>query len=154
MIDSNGNEGGTVLVNVPVPLKVLPDVYGFISRLYGPASGPESVAVEPTSPEEGDEWPRDLIVRQYQESQPAMKRFLDHLTAHPDVWISTLEMADALDAAHGWNTIAGMLGAYGRRVKNRYRRSTFPFEVKWDYDANRSNYRMSSEVAKIIRSLA
>jgi len=82
-----------------------------------------------------------------------MKRFQKFLADHPDEEFSTRDLADALDAERGWNTVAGALGAYGRRVKNRYKRSTFPFKSRWDYEKDQAFHRMPAEVANIIRDL-
>jgi len=62
-------------------------------------------------------------------------------------------MADSLNVAGGWNSVAGMLGAYGNRVKNRYKRSTFPFGSRWDYGQGTKIHWMTPEVAEIIKAL-
>lgn len=63
------------------------------------------------------------------------------------------ELAEALGAQYGWSTIAGALGAYSRRVKNRYKRSSFPFQQRWDYKSGRTYHSMTPEVAEVIKSL-
>jgi len=51
-------------------------------------------------------------------------------------------------------TIAGALGAYGRRVKNRYKRSSFPFNQSWDHANGEMRHGMTPDVAEIILRLA
>jgi hypothetical protein len=83
-----------------------------------------------------------------------MKRFQLVLAEHPDVEFTTRELAEALDAEGGWNSIAGMLGAYGNRVRSRYGRSTFPFASRWDHELGQARHSMSTPVAEIIRALS
>jgi hypothetical protein len=51
--------------------------------------------------------------------------------------------------------MSGMLGAYGRRWKNRYHHGSdakWPFKAEWDYVNGMAIYSMSSPVAKIIKA--
>ena len=62
-------------------------------------------------------------------------------------------MAEALQVRYGWNSIAGMLGAYGNRVKNRYKQTTFPFQSRWDGNGGEQRHSMTPRVAEIIKAL-
>lgn len=61
-----------------------------------------------------------------------MRQLLGFLADHPDKEVTSEQIADALDAAKGWNTVAGMLGAFGRRASNRYERRDPMWELRWD----------------------
>jgi hypothetical protein len=74
-------------------------------------------------------WNRSLVQRAYKESADQMRRLLEFLAHHPNQEVSSYELADAIEAKFGWNTVAGMLGAFGRRCVNRYGR----LEPMWDY---------------------
>lgn len=142
-------------VSILVPRRYVTQVYGFISSLDNPTADVRQVRVEiDEAPAPlGKDWPRDLIVRQYVESPPTMKKFQRYLADHPGEDFSSTEIAEAIGAERGWNTIAGALGAYGRRVKNRYKRSKFPFQQEWDHQNGEMRHSMTNEVAEIIREL-
>jgi hypothetical protein len=74
-------------------------------------------------------WDRSLVQRAYKESADQMRHLLEFLARHPHREVSSYELADAIEAKFGWNTVAGMLGAFGRRCVNRYGR----LEPMWDY---------------------
>jgi hypothetical protein len=139
-------------VSVLVPRKHVTRVYGLIASLEQHRSGDSDLATMRSQTKE-EQWPRDLIERQYRESPDSMKIFQKYLADHQGEEFSTTEMATALDAAHGWNTIAGQLGAYGRRIKNRYERDSFPFESRWDHEKGEQYHSMTPQVAEIIKSL-
>jgi hypothetical protein len=82
-----------------------------------------------------------------------MKAFQKHLADHPGTWFSTTDMAMAQNAERGSKTIAGALGAYGRRVSNRYGMKTWPFEDRWHHVEGQQYYSMTPEVADIINAL-
>ena len=84
-------------------------------------------------------WPRNLIVRQYPESPQSMKKFQMFLAENAGQDFSSTEIAEAIGAKYGSNTIAGQLRAYGRRVKNRYKRS-----------ASRSSRRGTTRMARCV----
>ncbi len=52
--------------------------------------------------------------------------------------------------------MAGALGAFGRRWKNRYhggKKTKWPFESWWDYERNMMMYWMPTEVANVIKGI-
>jgi hypothetical protein len=77
-------------------------------------------------------WDPATIARAYRESANPMRKLLDFLSRHPDEEVSSYELAQAIEARYGWNTVAGMLGAFGRRSANRYGRSSPMWEVRHD----------------------
>lgn len=139
-------------VQIPVPRKHLTRIYGYIGSLDG-LTGTDEVPTTATEPAEEKTWDHLLIARQFNESPDSMKKFQKYLAAHPGQEFSTPEMATGLGVAGGWNSIAGALGAYGRRVKNRYGMSSFPFESRWDHATGTARHSMTPEVAEIINSL-
>lgn len=144
-------------INIPVPRKYVSQVYAFIGSLDHQSSAEEApAAVEPSADTTATDqtWTRDLIIRQFRESPPSMKKFQRYLAEHAGQDFSSTEIADAIGAEHGWNSIAGALGAYGRRVKNRYKRRSFPFQQEWDHQHGEMRHSMTPEVAEIIRELA
>ncbi len=131
------------LVSILVPKLHLKEIYGFISTL-------DSAAGEP---KKGIDWPADLVRRQFNESPEIIKRFQKLLASHPGQKFHTSEIASQLKAAKGAKSIAGALGAYGRRVANRYKMKTFPFDQAWDHAKHEQSHWMKTDVATIIKSL-
>ena len=139
-------------VSLLVPKRHLTRIYAFLGALD--EQEPSSKATREVERNgAGTGWTRELIERQYRESPPFMKRFQKHLAEHAGQEFSTRDMADALGAEKGWNTVAGALGAYGRRVKNRYKQTEFVFTSYWDYARDQAYHSMPEEVAEIIRGL-
>jgi hypothetical protein len=83
------------------------------------------------------------------ESPPAMKDILGALAERRDEWLTAEDLARAIrdkpDANS--NTVAGTLGAFRRRCRNRYRRADWPFRSHWDHGNGRFLYSMTPEVA-------
>ena len=105
-------------VMMAVPAELVSAVAEFIE---GPRGSKASGAVRPPDPGgfvQG--WARPAVRRAYRESGDGMREVLDFLARHPDREVSSYELADAIEAKYGWNTVAGMLGAFGRRCANRY----------------------------------
>src|SRR4051794_14593986 len=91
----------------------LGDVYGLLGeRLSGAA--PE--VADPAAGVLTD----DLVRRIFAESQPAHRKMLEFLASRPDEWMYSEDVAAALGLPHGQASLAGMLGAFGRRAKHRY----------------------------------
>jgi hypothetical protein len=139
-------------VQVPVHKQHLARVYAFLGSLNEEATRYEQPAAESGDNERATGWTPDLIERQYRESKQFMRRFQKHLAEHPGQQFSTSEMAVVLDAPKGSKSVAGALGAYGRRVTNRYKQSDWLFKAWWG-DAGEVIYSMPEEYAAIIRDL-
>lgn len=142
------------LVPVMVPRSVLSDVY----KLLGGANVAGQDGVEHTGV--AGDWPDDLLRRAVEDSPPGMRVIFEALAQNPGRWLTAEDLAEALQVRlpeHGgpskpnadWNTVAGTLGAFGRRARNRYNSDqvAWPFEVRYDYERGRYSYRMSDHTA-------
>jgi hypothetical protein len=143
----------TDLVSILVPKRHLGRIYGFISTLDGDVVSAEPGAVTVAEPEEVPTWSPELIRRQFNESPEIMKRFQKLLADHPGEWFSTTEVATRLNAAKGSKSIAGALGAYGRRTSNRYKMKTWPFGTEWNHVEGQMYYSMDFGTAEIVKAL-
>ena len=148
------------LVKVLVPRRHLSQVYGFIARLEASEMGsaprvPIVTADDHTqsSGSDGDEWTQSRLRRMVHESPPAMVKILEALAAKPGQWLSTADLAAAISPEANWQTVAGTLGAAGRRVASRYGLDSFPFENRFDHAARARRCRMSDETARAINQL-
>jgi hypothetical protein len=103
-----------------------------------------------------DRWSQGEIERAYLESPRAMKLIFNGMVDHPDEILTADDLARFLthkphaDAV----TVRGTMGAFANRCTSRYGRSKrdFPFE-HWYVEGGYARYRMSSEVANVLRSL-
>jgi hypothetical protein len=137
---------------VPTPRQFVGEVYALLARLMGAAEGEiaeEAIAEEPTGPVTTDE---DLIRRIYNESHGAHRRLLKRLAESPDEWIFASELAKDLKLKGGNKSLAGMLGALGRRSNHRYEGKR-AFYSEWDHMAYETKHMMPAAVAKVIAAL-
>jgi hypothetical protein len=148
------------LVSVMVPREHLAAVYGFVATLDQKGSpARQSRQDNGHSAEHSavpDEWTPSRIRRAVQESPPAMQHILRALAEHPGEWLSTRQFADAIqdNPDADWKTVAGTLGAFGRRVRSRYGLQSLPYEHRYDHTAKCQAHRMSAEVAReVVRAL-
>lgn len=150
------------LVNVPVPRRHLSQVYGFIAGLEGiesPVPAMSGIA-EVSSPsasrgggatESNDEWTQSRLRRMVSESPPAMLKILRTLSERPGEWLTMNELAKCIRPDADWKTVGGTLGAFGRRVRNRYGLESWPFESRFDHEVSGMVSRMSDEIARLIK---
>lgn len=146
-------------VNVLVPRKHLAKVYGYVASLEGEdgSDSPSSaVTLTPRSEEpEMDEWTNSRLRRLVDESPPAMLDILHTLSSRAGEWLTSEDLAAAIrhkpDA--DWNTVAGTLGAFGRRIKNRYGLESWPFENKHDHELGGRVFVMNDAMAARIMPL-
>jgi hypothetical protein len=140
------------LETVLVPRKYVLEVYALVGRLSD--ADKQTAEVDATGAD-GD-WSSELLRRMYEESPKPMKDILHALAERPGEWLTAAQLADAIcdkpDA--NWNTVAGTLGAFGRRVRNRYKRRSWPFSSQWDHAQGRFLYSMSPEVAAEVTAAA
>ena len=144
------------LVNVLVPRKHLSQVYGLIAQLEGVApSMPAIVDEQPAAHGATDEWTPSRLRTMVDDSGPAMRDLLRAMASRPGDGLTTQDLATALKnkPKADWNTIAGTLGAFSRRVKSRYGLETWPFQVKRDHENHCWIYSMNPDVAKKILAL-
>ncbi len=136
------------LVAVMVPKHHLSKVYGFIAQLdsAGPATG-STVAEAPVAG--ADDWTSARLRRMIQESAQTMRDVLKAMAEKAGTWVTVRDLAAAISSKPDadWNTLAGAMGAFGRRVKSRYGIETMPFEKRYDHTAHCKTYRMSKEIA-------
>ena len=143
----------TELVTIPVPKQHLSRIYGFVATLDHPAGETAPLADAQPDTEAESVWTPDLVRRQFDESPDTIKRFQKLLAGSPGESFSTKTVAAQLNAAKGPKTIAGALGAYGRRTSNRYGMKTWPFAARWNHAEGQMYYSMEPETAEIIREL-
>ncbi len=147
------------MVEVWVPKKHLMAVYGYVAALERgeedemPVSSPQ-VDSKSSGPGENEEWSPRLLRRMYDESPPAMVLILDHLADNPDREVPSAELVGALKPRNpeaNSNTLAGTLGAFGRRVGNRYGAENWPFKAYYSHGHFSLVYWMDGWVAQKLR---
>lgn len=90
--------------------------------------------------------------RVYLESEEQFRALLRFLAERPGESISTSEIAEGLGLPNGAASLAGMLGAYARRSKNRYE-GYWPFERLYNPIDDRAELMMEDNVAEIVNRL-
>jgi hypothetical protein len=80
-----------------------------------------------------------------------MKAFLDYLVDRPERRVAATEVGEAI--GYDRSQVAGLLGAFGRRWKNRYQNDG-PWFVRseWDTDNGMWLYWIDNPVAHILRA--
>jgi hypothetical protein len=153
------------LVNVMVPRRYLSQVYGLIARLDDGGAQPSSSDGSPApagasaggangagaSATVSDEWTPSRLRRAVRESSPALREIFMALADKPGQWLSMPDLAAAIGPTADWKTVAGTLGAFGRRLKSRYGLEKAPFENRHDHALGGRVCSMSHETAKLIK---
>ncbi|MGO9322655.1 MAG: hypothetical protein ACLQBY_17890 [Solirubrobacteraceae bacterium] len=138
---------------VPTPRQFVGEVYALLARLMG--TTPPEIIDEAGVPDD-DSGPvttdEALIRRIYEESHEAHRRMLKRLAESPDKWVYGNQLAAALELAGGKKSLAGMLGALGRRSNHRYEGKR-AFYSEWDHLAYEMKHMMPASVAKVIATL-
>jgi len=143
-------------VYIPVRTQWVPEVFAHIAELE---NGERSVTVEEAAQNGGQPSGNDssldraLLERMYRESHGPHRRLMEYLAEHAGELIYTSDLAARLGLAHGARSLAGMLGAFGRRAEHRYG-GRKPWESEWDPSVYESRHRMTPEVAEQIREIA
>jgi hypothetical protein len=137
---------------VAVPNHLVPQVTEFITQqpAKGAPDGSGPAGEQPGTLVRG--WSEDLVVRAYKESGDPMRELLRFLAAHADQEVTSVDIAEGI-GVKDWNSVAGMLGAFGRRCSNRYGMEHFPWEHRWD-EHGRGRMKMPASVAQVIESIA
>jgi hypothetical protein len=142
------------LVNVLVPRAMVTGVYRFIASQTGDTLEMSTQRAEaPSEPAHiVAEWTPDITVRMVRESPKAMKDILGALADRAGHEVSTGDLAKAIKYKPNAdsNTVAGTLGAFGRRVANRYKKNVLPFEGRWDYEQHCKMHKMPMEIAQVV----
>ena len=127
----------STFVQIAVPAERVLDVYAY---LLG------------KSPD-GGAWTPALLERMYLESPQPMQQILVTLAKRVGVVHTAEELAEGIGRSRA--QLAGVLGAYGRRVKNRYGMETWPFETIFDHGAGMYSYVITDDViAKTLLEVA
>jgi hypothetical protein len=140
-------------VMMAIPAELVPAVTTFLEgQSSAPSRGEEIGAA---AEEDGfvNGWTSATVRRAYRESADQMRHLLGFLASNPGKEISSYELADAIGAKYGWNTVAGMLGAFGRRCANRYGRPQPMWELRYDRDG-RILLTLPPGPAKAIKAIA
>jgi hypothetical protein len=83
-----------------------------------------------------------------QQSPPAMRDILKALATHAGEWLSSEQLAKAIQGKDAdWNTVAGTLGAFGRRLTSRYGLDTYPYDRRHEHGVGKV-LRMREEMAQ------
>lgn len=134
------------MVSVLIPRSLLAKVYGLVIQHEDEAQHEETDDEHQLGPDEA------LIKRMYSESEPRHRQLMKLLADHPDEWLYTNEVAEALQLPHGSKSAAGMFGAFGRRASHRYDGAK-PWGTEWDPAAYEARHKMTADIARIVHSL-
>jgi hypothetical protein len=142
------------LVQVAVPRELVLDVYRLIAERAEAAPSPSRVDT-PDADGLPEDWSASLIRRMYRESARQMTAILDALVDRAGEVVPATDLIEVLSRSRtepaDSSVLGGTLGAFGRRVKNRYGMEQWPFSARWDADESQVMYRMSHRVAQLIR---
>jgi hypothetical protein len=140
-------------VPVFVPRAILTDVYEYVAKRSRQQDAvPQAAAVEAAKATKEPGLDEALVRRMYNESHAAHRKLIQHLAANPDRWMYTSEIATDLGLTHGARSLAGMLGAFGRRAAHRYAGRT-PWRTEWDAARGEARHTMPSAIAEIVRAI-
>jgi hypothetical protein len=95
-----------------------------------PSTNGNGRQAQPRPPLAAD-WTDEQIARFYRESPARLQQGLRIILEAGDEGIGTVDLAEAVQYPYGANSVAGMLGAAGRRCQNRYGKSTLPWAARW-----------------------
>lgn len=135
------------MVNVPVPVDRLQEVYEVLARR------PAGLSIV----HEGEDgypngWTRTLVDRMFVESSSAMRRILCSVARKSPGWITTGQIADVSELTA--RQVVAALGPFEKRVRGRYGRSEWPFAARQFVDEGILKYSMLPSVADRILELA
>ncbi|MBN2848415.1 MAG: hypothetical protein JXP72_08215 [Coriobacteriia bacterium] len=136
------------LVNVPVPVERLQEVYALLAR--DPSRPSTSHEVLQDGYPAG--WSKALVDRMFIESSSAMRRILVAIAQTSPKWVATGEIAAACGLTP--RQVIASLGPFEKRVRGRYAMSHWPFAARQFVDAGILKYSMSPEVAAHVLELA
>ncbi|XXT25072.1 hypothetical protein WME94_26415 [Sorangium sp. So ce429] len=138
-------------INVPVPEGLVPEVMALIATRSG-AAAPVATKVKdsdeaPAGVESASaEWTEIELRKLWDESGKAMREALGLMVAHSGKAVSGDQIAKALGKKERGHTVAGMMGAFGRRLKHRHK-GRWPFTARWNAVDAYWEYKMDASVA-------
>jgi hypothetical protein len=140
------------LVEILVPRHLVIEIYRLIAKNGG--SLPMAATKIETSDGLPGTWTAPLIRRMYKESPPHMRAILDFFAARPGEDVTATEVIHVLSRSRGdeanSKTLGGTIGAFARRIGDRYEQEEFPFEW-WVDDKKQLHYRMDLRVARLLK---
>jgi len=140
------------IVSVPIPEEHLGAVYELLGQLSSGGNG-KAPPGEPEAPKEQPEWWNEKRLRKaYDQSSPAQQKILKAMASGKGKWVPVSDVVAQLGKDADWNTMAGALGAFGRRIKNRYKAKERPFTIRYNHELGEKEYLMPPGTAKIINS--
>jgi hypothetical protein len=153
-------------IQVPVPEYLLPVVLEYVAglmRSIPPEPPPAAVPGAPASPPKppvgrgdpsAESWTEEELRKVWRDSGPAMRTTLELLAKHEGKPVSGDRIAAALGRKDRGHTVAGMMGAFGRRMKGRHG-GRWPFTAEWNAANGYWEYLMDADTAeRLLRVLA
>jgi hypothetical protein len=138
---------------VPTPRQFVGEVYALLAQLMGTTPPDVTDEADATNGELGPIATDDPLIRRiYEESHEAHRRLLKRLAESPDQWIYASDLAADLELPQGNKSLAGMLGALGRRSNHRYEGKR-AFHSEWDTIKGETKHMMPTAVANVIAPL-
>ena len=98
-------------------------------------------------------WTRGEIERAFRQSPPSIRKIQKALADWPGQPLTTADFATAMGPGNNPANVAGALGAYGRGVRSRYGKHTWPFSTVRNHEANAWEYTMPPDTAQVIHAL-
>jgi hypothetical protein len=158
--------GGAASPYVPVfvPARRLQAVYRMLADESSdepgasPTPSSESPQVHPLADDEASAGPADerfrdpdFVKTHLASRSETVRGVAKYLAQRPGQWITSEPIADALNLEHGWNSLAGALGAAGHYFKNR----SIGMPWNWTYETpdRRVQLMMDAETADVILSV-
>ena len=148
-------------VMMAVPAELVPQIAELVAQYTGETlvsdGAPSPTPTKPEAPAQEspliDGWTPQLLRRAYSESSDAMRGIFEYLAEQAGQEVTSSDIAENVDGMKDWNSVAGALGAFGRRSANRYGQTTQPWA--WRYDAeNRVLMKMPAAVADVLKQVA
>lgn len=130
-------------VYVPVPAHLVSEVYALLVRLGAAPSGEAEADARPPVLD------AELVKRMYFESEEHHRQLMRYLADHSDRWHYSGDLAEALNLTHGARSLAGMLGAFGRRAKHRYGGQR-PWTSDWDPSREEARHMITFDTARYV----
>lgn len=140
------------IVTVPVPEEHLGAVYGLLARLANDEEGRGGEPTGDVSKGQAGWWNEKRLRKAYDESSPAQQTILKAMARGKGKWVPVSDIVAELGNGADWNTMAGALGAFGRRIKSRYKAKERPFTIRYNAQRGENEYLMPGSIAKAITS--
>lgn len=129
-------------VMVPVPPHLVPVVCKLVADDSN-AAAQTAPSIPPTVA---------ILQRIWKESGPAMKKVFKVLIEAEGNTVTSKELALSLYGNTKGHRLAGAMGAFGRRCKNRYN-GVRPFTASWNHTNGVWEYTMPKDVADVLSPL-